>query len=207
VWPSVFLWPVVFAASATVAGELETIVVTGTRQETPLLETPVATEVIDGERLRAIGAENAAEALATHPGVQLERSFNGTTVQLQGLSASAVLVLIDGQRQTGNGRRGHRSLPDRRRTHRTHRDRQRRGLGPLRRRRGGRGDQRDHQGGPSEVWRPEATWSWGAGSTAISPARLGWAATWATYASPRAGTEAAPTISTRMNGDQRQRLR
>lgn len=100
-WPSVFLWPVVFAASATVAGELETIVVTGTRQETPLLETPVATEVIDGERLRAIGAENAAEALATHPGVQLERSFNGTTVQLQGLSASAVLVLIDGQRQTG----------------------------------------------------------------------------------------------------------
>lgn len=100
-WPSVFLWPVISVASATVAGALETIVVTGTRQETPLLETPVATEVIDGERLRAIGAENAAEALATHPGVQLERSFNGTTVQLQGLSASRVLVLIDGQRQTG----------------------------------------------------------------------------------------------------------
>ena len=77
----------------------EVIVVTGTRTEKPLLETPVRTEVITQQELQKIHAANLEEALRFSPGVVL-RTLRGKTsseVLLQGFSGNRVLILIDGE--------------------------------------------------------------------------------------------------------------
>lgn len=79
----------------------EIIVVTGTRLETPLAASPVVTEVIDRARIEEAGAETVADALATRPGLWLERAIGGTAISMQGLGPKYVLVLVDGQRQLG----------------------------------------------------------------------------------------------------------
>ena len=56
----------------------ETIVVTGTRLETPLAASPVVTEVIDRARIEEAGAATAADALAMRPGLWLDRTIGGT---------------------------------------------------------------------------------------------------------------------------------
>lgn len=76
-------------------------VVTASRTETPLANAPIATEVISRTEIERTGSRDVSEVLATHPGVQLARSFNGVTVTLQGLDSQYVLVLIDGQRVIG----------------------------------------------------------------------------------------------------------
>ncbi|MEO1272510.1 MAG: TonB-dependent receptor plug domain-containing protein, partial [Myxococcota bacterium] len=77
------------------------IVVTGSRTEKRLADTPVATEVITREEMIQAGAENVAEVLQEKAGVQINRSFAGATVQMQGLGSEYVLVLVDGQRVNG----------------------------------------------------------------------------------------------------------
>ncbi len=79
----------------------EIIVVTGTRDETPLGASPVVTEVVDREKIEESGARTAADALATRPGLWLERTIGGTAISMQGLGAAYVLILVDGQRQLG----------------------------------------------------------------------------------------------------------
>lgn len=79
----------------------EIIVVTGTRAETPLAASPVTTEVVAREAIEESGAETVADALATRPGLWLERTLAGTSISMQGLGSKYVLVLVDGQRQLG----------------------------------------------------------------------------------------------------------
>lgn len=77
------------------------IVVTGSRTERPLAETPVATQVIGPQEIAESGARNVAEVLEEQAGVYIEPSFAGSGPELQGLDPSYTLILIDGQRAIG----------------------------------------------------------------------------------------------------------
>lgn len=77
------------------------VVVTGTRRESPLKDTPVAIELVTRKDLEASRARTAAEALEMHQGLLVTSSFRGAGLEVQGLSARHVLVLIDGERVTG----------------------------------------------------------------------------------------------------------
>ncbi|MGK0360735.1 MAG: outer membrane receptor for ferrienterochelin and colicins [Bradymonadia bacterium] len=79
----------------------DTIVVTGTRTETRLADTPIETEVIDRDRLERSGARSVGEALQSAGLALPESSFAGQGAGLQGLSGRQVLVLVDGERVTG----------------------------------------------------------------------------------------------------------
>ena len=63
----------------------EEIVITGTRTEKPRGESPVPVEVIDREAIEASGAEDLAELLEDHPGVDLRMTVVGASLRLQGL--------------------------------------------------------------------------------------------------------------------------
>lgn len=88
--------------TATVAiPVIEEIVVTASRTEQPADEAVVAVEVISRGAIERSGAESVAELLEEHVGVQVDRSFRGATLEMQGLSSDYVLVLVDGQRAIG----------------------------------------------------------------------------------------------------------
>lgn len=80
---------------------VDAIVVTGSRTERPLGETPVATEVITREEIVDSGAQSLGELLEEQPGVHVSRSATGAAPQLQGLPPDYTLILIDGVRQPG----------------------------------------------------------------------------------------------------------
>jgi outer membrane receptor for ferrienterochelin and colicins len=82
-------------------GEVREVVVTGTRTEQGLADTPVATQVYDREDIEDSGAENLGEILEETPGVQLDRGIGGVGISMQGLGPSYTVVLVDGQRMTG----------------------------------------------------------------------------------------------------------
>lgn len=75
--------------------------VTGSRTEGRREEAVVATDVVTREEIAASGAIDAAAVLETVPGVQVQRSFRGAGVSMQGLDPEYVLVLVDGQRVIG----------------------------------------------------------------------------------------------------------
>ncbi len=79
----------------------EIVVVTGTRTETPLSQAVVTTYVITREEIEASGASDASEVLEAAPGVQVDRTFRGAGIRLQGLDPKYTLVLVDGQRVIG----------------------------------------------------------------------------------------------------------
>ncbi|MCK0105010.1 TonB-dependent receptor [Marinobacter sp. S0848L] len=81
---------------------LDELVVTGTRSERSLLETPVRTEVVTGRELKRTHARSLKEALQYVPGLQLRQIHGkpGYEVWLQGVEADRVLVLIDGMPMT-----------------------------------------------------------------------------------------------------------
>jgi len=81
--------------------DLEPVVVTGSRTAHRLSDAPVATEVITRDAIENSGAENAAELLEDHSGVQMTRSFRGAGIRLQGLDAKHVLILVNGERLGG----------------------------------------------------------------------------------------------------------
>ncbi|MEM6730959.1 MAG: TonB-dependent receptor, partial [Myxococcota bacterium] len=76
-------------------------VVTGTRTQRPLAETPVPTELILRSELEDFGQQGLDGVLRELPGVELEPSFNAIGLRLQGLDPSYVLILIDGERAIG----------------------------------------------------------------------------------------------------------
>jgi len=85
--------PLAFAQSVG-----DTVVVTGTRTERLLRESPVYTEVITSEQIEKRHARDLKEALQYLPGIQLREIHgkSGYEVWIQGLNADRVLVLIDG---------------------------------------------------------------------------------------------------------------
>ena len=89
------------AAEDTRGVASEPYVVTATRTQVRLRDSPVSTEVIVREEIEQSGAKDLAGLLETHPGVELERSYLGTAIRLQGLEPEHVLILVNGQRVLG----------------------------------------------------------------------------------------------------------
>ncbi|MFK7931397.1 MAG: TonB-dependent receptor plug domain-containing protein [Myxococcota bacterium] len=79
----------------------DVIVVTGLGQEEDASRAVHHTRVIDGDMLRASGAQTVADALETESGVQVVDGVGGTGIQLQGLDPEHTLILIDGIRVGG----------------------------------------------------------------------------------------------------------
>lgn len=76
-------------------------VVTATRSEQPLLETPAAVDVVTGEQIRRAGVTRLPEALRLAPGVQ-SRPIDASkmAITMRGFNnrfANKLLVLIDGR--------------------------------------------------------------------------------------------------------------
>lgn len=86
------------AAIAADAEALPTVVVTGTRSEKTLDETPVRTEVVDSKEIERTHARTLKDALENVPGLQLREIHgkSGYEVTLQGMTSDQVLILIDG---------------------------------------------------------------------------------------------------------------
>lgn len=81
---------------------IETIVVTGTRTEHTLADSPVEVQLIDQRTIRNSGARDLAELLEREGGVYVSRSTGrGSGIEIQGLSGQQVLILLDGRRQIG----------------------------------------------------------------------------------------------------------
>ncbi len=85
--------------SSRAAVELREVVITGTRTEKPILETPVRTEVVSRKEIEKTHARDLKEALEDVPGVLLKPILgkSGFEVWLQGFSANRVLVVLDGE--------------------------------------------------------------------------------------------------------------
>src|SRR5690554_3569248 len=81
---------------------LDELVVTGTRTERLLTDTPVRTEVVSAEELKRTHARSLKDALQHVPGLQLREIHGkpGYEVWLQGIAADRVLILIDGMPMT-----------------------------------------------------------------------------------------------------------
>lgn len=77
------------------------VVVTGTRTERTLRDSPVATQVVGRKELDNSGAQNAAEALEDVSGVRIQSSVGGQEARIQGIGGRRVLILVDGQRVAG----------------------------------------------------------------------------------------------------------
>ena len=80
------------------ARSLAPVVVTGTRSDRPIDETPVRTEVIDHAEIERTGAITLKDALENLPGVHLTEVHgkSGYQLSMQGFGGDQVLVLIDG---------------------------------------------------------------------------------------------------------------
>ncbi|GAA4328754.1 TonB-dependent receptor [Pigmentiphaga soli] len=87
-----------FAAPAQEAPALEPLVVTGTRTEKTLADTPIRTEIVTREELERTNARTLTDALENIPGLLLTEIHgkSGYELSLQGLTGDQVLVLIDG---------------------------------------------------------------------------------------------------------------
>lgn len=86
------------ARAADVTAELEPVVVTATRSEKTLVDTPIRTEVVDRREIERSHARTLKQALENVPGLQLREVHgkSGYEVSLQGLTSDQVLILVDG---------------------------------------------------------------------------------------------------------------
>lgn len=91
--------PSASARNAVEAAEtIEPLVVTGTRTEKTLSDSPVKVDVLTREDLEAQQVNTVAEALRHVTGVQLQsiHGDQGEEIMLQGMSGDQVAVLVDG---------------------------------------------------------------------------------------------------------------
>ncbi len=81
------------------SSEFGQIVVTGTRSEKTLLDSPVRTEVITRATIERLQAYTLQDALRYVPGLMLRRIHgkSGDEVWMQGLDGDRVLILVNGQ--------------------------------------------------------------------------------------------------------------
>ena len=75
---------------------LEEVVVTATRTPRSVNNVPVPVTIIGQDKIERIGALRLNEVLAEQAGLQIITD-HGTGLQLQGLSADYILILIDGE--------------------------------------------------------------------------------------------------------------
>lgn len=78
---------------------LNTVVVTGTRTQRTLKDTPVLTKVISSADIKDIGAVTVFDALESLvPSIHFNPDAHGDNIQIQGLDNKYILILIDGER-------------------------------------------------------------------------------------------------------------
>ena len=82
--------------------EFDPLVVTGTRTEQNLSESPVPLLVIGRMQIERSGARDLAELLQREGGVQVgQLAGRGSTIEIQGLASEHVLILVDGRKVNG----------------------------------------------------------------------------------------------------------
>lgn len=94
----------VFAEEATGNDQkTRSVVVTATRTEQDVAETPMAVEVITAEQIAQKGATTLRQVLGNALSVQLIQTSNHgrSTVGIRGMHAQHTLILIDGKRASG----------------------------------------------------------------------------------------------------------
>jgi outer membrane receptor for ferrienterochelin and colicins len=80
--------------------DLDEVVVTASRYEESIMETPVSIEVLDQEEIEESSARNLAELINSVTGVRINNHGGPAgqkTISLRGSDASQVLILLDGQ--------------------------------------------------------------------------------------------------------------
>lgn len=81
---------------------LEQVVVTGTRSEKTLKNVPVITQIVTSQQIEKKGFDDIKSLLSQEvPGLSFQEVGFGTTIQMQGLDAKHILILIDGERLSG----------------------------------------------------------------------------------------------------------
>ncbi len=86
--------------------DLDEVVVTGTRTEKTIAETPVITRVVSAQELLRNDFESMLDVLEYNiPGLRFNVDPRGNNIQVQGLENSYILILVDGERlsQTPGG--------------------------------------------------------------------------------------------------------
>ena len=90
-----------FSCAVAAQTALPPVVVTGTREATPLDRVVADLVVIDAERIRASSADSLEDLLRREGGIQMSRNGGpgqNAGVQIRGANASSTVVLIDGVR-------------------------------------------------------------------------------------------------------------
>lgn len=82
--------------------DLNAVVITGTRTEKSLKNTPVVTQSIAIQDLNNRGATNITEALEMQvPGLEFTSQAQGKSISLQGIDPQYMLFLVNGERMAG----------------------------------------------------------------------------------------------------------
>ena len=87
--------------------KMHDLVVTGTRRQKILQNTPIATEVINENIINNSGVQTIGQLLSLRSGVSLSSSVEGgSVVNIMGMDSKYILILVDGQPIVGkfNGR-------------------------------------------------------------------------------------------------------
>jgi len=81
---------------------MDQIVVTGTRTERFLKDTPVTTQVIKSKDIRQTGSDDVADVLLEMTGIDIEQHERfGSVTDLQGFDSNHILFLVNGTKQIG----------------------------------------------------------------------------------------------------------
>lgn len=82
--------------------DLDAVVVTGTRTEKSLKNTPVLTQTISFQELENKDVNNITQALEfVVPGIEFSSQAQGKSISLQGIDPQYMLFLVDGERMAG----------------------------------------------------------------------------------------------------------
>lgn len=91
--------------------DVDEVVVTGTRTEKRLSETPVLTTVIGERAIQKAGAVSTLEALQDNiPGIVISPNAMGNNMRIKGLNSRYILFLVDGERLVSEGAGGNINL-------------------------------------------------------------------------------------------------
>lgn len=91
--------------------DIEEVVVTGTRTEKRLSDSPVLTTVIREKEVRKAGAVTTLESLQDNiPGIVVSPNAMGNNMRIRGLNSRYVLFLVDGERMVSEGAGGNVNL-------------------------------------------------------------------------------------------------
>lgn len=90
---------------------IDEVVVTGTRTEKRLSETPILTSVIREREIQKAGSVSTLEALQDNlPGIVISPNAMGNNMRIKGLNSRYILFLVDGERLISEGAGGNVNL-------------------------------------------------------------------------------------------------